>query len=289
MKVLIVFNILIFSVYCSIIAYYNITINIWLNQGVDFLDTIISMLTGLIRYILPIMAVIILATCVISLFRNRPRLHKLAQLVDQNNGSIIDIDRFETSIGKSRSNDIVLPMPNVSRFHAVIAKKRKEWVITDTFSKTGILVNGKKIEDKSVIEDGDIITIGSIPLKFLCAEAVSAQLKTEMRSAAGELGRQNNANVAYAVLVDVKTHRPIYLRKKDVLIGRGENSDIQINLDTVSSEHARIHLTSRGWALSDLNSHNGTKLNGRYITQPQLIFDEDTITFGERVFVFYEK
>lgn len=253
------------------------------------MDTIISMLTGLIRYILPIMAVIILATCVISLFRNRPRLHKLAQLVDQNNGSIIDIDRFETSIGKSKSNDIVLPMPNVSRFHAVIAKKRKEWVITDTFSKTGILVNGKKIEDKSVIEDGDIITIGSIPLKFLCAEAVSAQSKTEMRNAAGELNRQNNTNIAYAVLVDVKTHRPIYLRKKDVLIGRGENADIQINLDTVSSEHARIHLTSRGWALSDLNSHNGTKLNGRFITQPQLIFDEDTITFGERVFVFYEK
>ena len=79
------------------------------------------------------------------------------------------------------------------------------------------------------------------------------------------------------------------LRKKDVLIGRGSNADIQIALDTVSSEHARIHLTSQGWALSDLNSHNGTKLNGRYITQPQLIFDEDMITFGERVFIFYEK
>lgn len=109
-----------------------------------------------------------------------------------------------------------------------------------------------------------------------------------MRNEASEL-KQNTGNVAYAVLVDVKTHRPIYLRKKDVLIGRGQNSDIQINLDTISSEHARIHLTSRGWALSDLNSHNGTKLNGRFITQPQLIFDEDTITFGDRVFVFYEK
>ncbi len=101
---------------------------------------------------------------------------------------------------------------------------------------------------------------------------------------------KNKSNdIAYAVLVDVKTHRPIYLRKKDVLVGRSDNADIQINLETVSSEHARIHMTSRGWALSDLNSHNGTKLNGRFITQPQLIFDEDTITFGERVFVFYEK
>lgn len=252
------------------------------------METALSFLTGALRYVLPVLAVVILFTCIISLFRNRPRLHKLAQLVDQNNGSIIDIDRWETSIGKSKSNDIVLPMPNVSRFHAVIAKKRKEWVITDTFSKTGIKLNDRSVHGSAVIEDGDIITIGSIPLKFLCAEAVSSSSKTQMRNEASEL-KQNTGNVAYAVLVDVKTHRPIYLRKKDVLIGRGQNSDIQINLDTISSEHARIHLTSRGWALSDLNSHNGTKLNGRFITQPQLIFDEDTITFGDRVFVFYEK
>lgn len=257
------------------------------------MDKFNSLLVGGARYILPIFAIAVIATCVISLFRNRPRLHKLAQLIDQNNGSIIDIDRWETSIGKSKSNDIVLPMPNVSRFHAVIAKKRKEWVITDTFSKTGVLVNGEKVEGSCVIEDGDIITIGSIPLKFLCTEALSSETKTQIRNEAKQMNTQNsvqkNNNIAYAVLVDVKTHRPVYLRKKDVLIGRGDGCDIQIALDTVSSEHARIHLTSQGWALSDLNSHNGTKLNGRYISEPQLIFDEDMITFGERVFIFYEK
>lgn len=252
------------------------------------MDNINAFLVSALRYALPVLALIILATCIISLFRNRPRLHKLAQLVDQNNGVIIDIDRWETSIGKSKSNDVILPMPEISRFHAVIAKKRKDWVITDTFSKTGVEVNGEKIEGKSVITDGDIITIGSIPLKFLCAEAVSSESKSQMRTAATEL-TQKNDNVAYAVLVDVKTHRPVYIRKKDVLIGRGNDCDIQINIDTVSSEHARIHLTTRGWALSDLNSHNGTKLNGRFISQPQLIFDEDLITFGERVFIFYDK
>lgn len=245
--------------------------------------------TGGIRYILPIFAVIIIATCVISLFRNRPRLHKLAQLVNENDGSVIDIDRWETSIGKSRSNDVVLPQEEISRFHAVIAKKQKEWVITDTFSKTGVLVNDEKIDGQAVIEDGDIITIGTIPLKFLCAEAISDELKTQIRNEASQMNNQVNRNIAYAVLVDAKTRRPIYLRKKDVLIGRGDDADIQINLDTVSGRHARIHLTSRGWALSDLNSHNGTKLNGRYITEPQLIFDMDMITFGDRVFIFYEQ
>lgn len=245
--------------------------------------------TGGIRYILPIFAVIIIATCVISLFRNRPRLHKLAQLVNENDSSVIDIDRWETSIGKSKSNDIVLPQEDISRFHAVIAKKQKEWIITDTFSKTGVLVNDERVEGQAVIEDGDIITIGTIPLKFLCAEALSDELKTQIRNEAAQMNNQVNRNIAYAVLVDAKTRRPIYLRKKDVLIGRGDESDIQINLDTVSGRHARIHLTSRGWALSDLNSHNGTKLNGRYITEPQLIFDMDMITFGDRVFIFYEQ
>lgn len=245
--------------------------------------------TGGIRYILPIFAVIIIATCVISLFRNRPRLHKLAQLVNENDSSVIDIDRWETSIGKSKSNDIVLPQDDISRFHAVIAKKQKEWIITDTFSKTGVLVNDERVEGQAVIEDGDIITIGTIPLKFLCAEALSDELKTQIRNEAAQMNNQVNRNIAYAVLVDAKTRRPIYLRKKDVLIGRGDESDIQINLDTVSGRHARIHLTSRGWALSDLNSHNGTKLNGRYITEPQLIFDMDMITFGDRVFIFYEQ
>lgn len=251
------------------------------------MDSVITVLTGLLRYVLPVLAGIILFICVVSLFRNRPRVHKMAQLVDQNNGLVIDINHWETSIGKSKANDIVLPVDSVSRFHAVIAKKRNDWVITDTFSKTGIQVNGREIENQAIIADGDVITIGSIPLKFLCAEALSSASKSEIRTSAR--AATPSGGVAYAVLVDVKSHKPVYLRKKDVLIGRGNDADIQLLSQAVSAHHARIHMTSKGWALSDLDSHNGTKLNGRYITQPQLIFDEDMLTFGDKVFVFYEK
>ncbi len=246
------------------------------------MDYIIS----LMRYIAPAAAVIILFTCVISLLRNRPRIHKLARLVNQTDGSVIDIDHWETSIGKSRSNDISLDFPGVSRSHAVIAKKRKDWVVTDTSARTvGVLVNGEKIDGKAVIENGDIISIGSVSFRFECDEALSAESRQQIRAAAGA----GNKNIAYGVLVDIKTKRPVYLKKKDVLIGRGTDCDIQIMSSAVSSAHARIHLTSRGWALTDLDSHNGTKLNGRYINQPQLIFDEDMLTFGDKVFIFYEK
>lgn len=248
------------------------------------MDNFVDLLNGALRYALPVFALIVVSVCVVSLFRNRPRIHKMAQLVDQNNGAVIEINHWETSIGKSKSNDVVLPMPTVSRFHAVIAKKRADWIITDTFSKTGITVNGEKVDGKHVLEDGDLIQIGNVPLKFQCAEAISKETKQQIRNSASQ-----NQVVAYAVLVDTKSRKPVYIKQKDVLIGRDAGCDIQILSDTVSSQHARIHQTSRGWALSDLDSHNGTKLNGRYITQPQLIFDEDTVTFGDRVFVFYER
>ena len=141
----------------------------------DFMD----MLTSVMRYALPVAAVIVIFTCVISLFRNRPRVHKMAQLTDENNDSVIEINHWETSIGKSKANDIVLPLPSVSRFHAVIAKKSRDWVVTDTFSRKGILVNGKKIDGKAVIEDGDVITIGTVPLRFECADAISSSKKAD--------------------------------------------------------------------------------------------------------------
>ena len=243
---------------------------------------------SLMRYIAPVAAAFILLTCIVSLFRNRPRIHTLARLVDQNDGSIEEITHWETSIGKVKSNDIVLPLPYVSRFHAVIAKRRKEWVVFDTSARTsGVLVNGEKVERRAVIENGDIITIGSIDLKFECDEALSQKSKRQIRQ---QLAQSAPAqNVAYGVLVDIKTKRPVYIKKQDILIGRGADCDIKINSEAVSSHHARIHMTSKGWALSDLDSHNGTKINGKFIDRPQLIFEEDMLTFGDKVFIFYEK
>lgn len=239
---------------------------------------------ALLRYIAPVATIIILAVCIISLFRNRPRVHKLARMIDQSSGEIIDITHWETSIGKSKSNDIVLPVSTVARFHAVVAKKRKDWVITDTSNSTiGVMVNGENVDGSCVIEHNDVITIGNVPFKFECEEAVSSASRKQIRQSV------NSNNVAYGVLVDTKTKKPVYLKQKEIILGRGADCNIQLVSQAVSAHHARIYQTSKGWALADLNSHNGTKINGRYINEPQLIFDEDLLTFGDKVFIFYDK
>ncbi len=65
-------------------------------------------------------------------------------------------------------------------------------------------------------------------------------------------------------------------------IGR-VGSDVVIADPSVSRNHAMIELTAEQAMLSDLNSTNGTKLNGRRLTPnvSEQIYDGDTIRFGQ--------
>ena len=96
-----------------------------------------------VRYIFAAIAVVILLRCVFSLFRSRPRRESMATLVNLADDTEIDIENWETSIGRSRSCDISLKKyGTVSRFHAVLALRKDGWFIFDTDSKTGVYVNG---------------------------------------------------------------------------------------------------------------------------------------------------
>lgn len=247
-----------------------------------------SLILPFARFIIPAVAILILLICIGSLFVNRPRVHTIAKLVDEEDGTIIDIDHWETSLGKSKANDITLDGESVARFHAVIAKKRRDWILTNTTSRASVLVNGKLVKKSCVIENEDMIQIGDKMLTFICDEAIKHEKKEEIRTEALE-NRGRVSGPVYAVLVNLRTKRPVYLTSESVLIGRGADCDISIPNDTISSHHARIEKTKNGWILIDEDSHNGTKLNGRYINYPLNIYDEDMITIGEEIFIFYEK
>lgn len=68
-----------------------------------------------------------------------------------------------------------------------------------------------------------------------------------------------------------------------LVIGRAEGSDIFINDPMVSSKHARITPVPAGAILEDLNSTNGTLLNGLKVTIPAALAVADQITVGNVV------
>ena len=56
----------------------------------------------------------------------------------------------------------------------------------------------------------------------------------------------------------------------DTTIGRGSDNDIVLEEKTVSGHHCRVSLEGTGWVIYDLNSTNGTIVNGSKVTSMML-------------------
>jgi pSer/pThr/pTyr-binding forkhead associated (FHA) protein len=70
----------------------------------------------------------------------------------------INLDQPKISLGRKEDNDIVLPGPSVSRNHAIIEQASDKYVIADSYSANGTLVN-KKYITSTTLDDNDEITI----------------------------------------------------------------------------------------------------------------------------------
>ncbi len=67
--------------------------------------------------------------------------------------------------------------------------------------------------------------------------------------------------------------------ERSITIGRAPDNMIVIDDPSVSNRHAQLELSGETYRLKDLDSTNGTKVNGIPITQTTLRF-EDRIRFG---------
>jgi pSer/pThr/pTyr-binding forkhead associated (FHA) protein len=82
--------------------------------------------------------------------------------------------------------------------------------------------------------------------------------------------------------VDLVTHE---LVDNIVVIGRSPSNHIVIDHPTVSAQHAVLLGVRDSYWLKDLNSTNGTQINGVLVTDADLK-DGDTIRFGSVIAVF---
>ena len=68
-----------------------------------------------------------------------------------------------------------------------------------------------------------------------------------------------------------------------VVVGRSPSSDIVVSEDFVSATHARFTLQGPALVLEDLNSTNGTMVNGHLIEQPVTLRDGDEVQIGDTI------
>jgi len=77
------------------------------------------------------------------------------------------------TIGRGADNDIVLPAPTVSRYHAEVEKIGQRYRVRDLRSGNGTFVNGTSVTGETWVHPGDAVQIG--PYRFVVAENELAQ------------------------------------------------------------------------------------------------------------------
>lgn len=123
-----------------------------------------TVLLYVLRIIAPLLALSVIVRCYISVRRGRRREDPVIMLEEMTTHVKFPVLYWENSIGRSKSCDIILPDPTASRDHAVLMRRESGWIITDTNSKSGIFVNGKRVQAPLQVIPGDVIAMGSTAL-----------------------------------------------------------------------------------------------------------------------------
>ena len=81
-------------------------------------------------------------------------------------GKRLVIGSAGVTLGRSRQCDVTVDDPNVSRTHAEIRARGGSWVVTDLGSTNGSRLNGRPLEEPTVLKPGDEIELGTTLLTF---------------------------------------------------------------------------------------------------------------------------
>lgn len=84
-------------------------------------------------------------------------------------------------IGRVAGNDLVLPLPDISRQHCTVQVAAGHGVLADLGSTNGTWIEGRRIAEPTALADGTIIGLGSFSLVYRCgppallARAIAAE------------------------------------------------------------------------------------------------------------------
>ena len=142
------------------------------------LSIIFDMGVVALRILLPFYAIVIVYQCYAAMRRRRRPEKPLVTLYNPVTGLKLPVLFWENSIGRSRSSDVVVDDPAVSRSHCVLLRRKEGWFVTDTGSKSGTYVNGKRVRGRAQLMLDDTITVGNSEFEFKRGEEYEEPLRS---------------------------------------------------------------------------------------------------------------
>ena len=137
--------------------------------------------TALVRFVFPLLAIFLLYQAVRSLL-TVPHTPEVWGQLSLPNGSAIPLRHWENIIGRSKTADVQLSYPSISRQHAALCRGETDaWTVYDLGSKGGTLVNGERVDGSAPVKLGDTITLGGVELIFLPQTAAEQEKMEQHR------------------------------------------------------------------------------------------------------------
>ncbi len=152
----------------------------------------------------------------------------------------------------------------ISRLHAQIISAKDDsynelFYLEDLGSTNGTYVNGSQITERTPLQDGDIIGLGSATIHHLCFQLASRKH------------------------ISISSYLPA---KPYWILGRSNDNDISIPFESVVSAYHAILYNQKGvLEIQDNNSLNGIWING-FRTKRAKISPDDTVVIGSTYFHF---
>jgi ABC-type multidrug transport system ATPase subunit/pSer/pThr/pTyr-binding forkhead associated (FHA) protein len=168
------------------------------------------------------------------------------------------------SLGRSEGSDIYFPDdPSCSRAQAII-RRAGDGLLLEPLSKvTTITLNRRAIDRPHPLMDGDII------------EFAAQTISVRQRPSQGALAPSRSQSLGR-----IKIQDGLFVGRRDDNRAQSDRKMLVLDHPTVSRKHARFLVTDTGFAIEDLGSTNGTRVNGKRISRKTRLTAGDTISIG---------
>lgn len=201
-------------------------------------------------------------------------------------GKTYPVSAEVVQIGRGTRNDIVIEDNEVSREHCRLVRAGEYYELLDLDSSNGTFVNGHRVRENWPLRSKCLIELGdSITIEYQLTDEVS----TTGEHDEAESSPPEQLELFFVVTVASQPNRAIYpLRGDKIDVGRGTANDIIIVEAEMSRNHMRLRRVMQPngevtYDLVDLNSTNGTTLNGVDVSDPAVLSPGDVIRVGTTI------
>ncbi|HUN22978.1 MAG TPA: FHA domain-containing protein [Anaerolineales bacterium] len=165
------------------------------------------------------------------------------------------------TVGRATDNDIVVPSKIFSRHHLTLEKVGDGYqAVPNPDAGNPLLFEGRPLYQSRFLQPGDLLRVGS--------------------SDPGVMVTMTYQSPQAAVQVGGRVQEINFAGKERISIGRDKTNDIVVDSPNVSRYHAMIERVGQRFRIKDLQSANGTFVNGAKISGDVWLKPDDNIRIG---------